>query len=62
MEWVKLPHERPCETCGAAFQRWVRSMGDGQRAVEVTFCPFCSLEVKRMVETEVLDTSRPALC
>jgi len=57
MSWVMLAHDYSCETCGAALQHWIRLMWNGQRTVEVTFCPVCSSEVKRMVEAEVLGTS-----
>ena len=62
MEWVKLPNFRSCETCGAALQRWVRLMTNGQRSIDVTFCPLCSLEVKAMLEVESLSTSGSTLC
>jgi len=62
MEWVKLPNLRPCETCGTALQHWVRLMTNGQRSIDVTFCPLCSLEVKAMVEAESLSTSGSTLC
>jgi len=41
MNWVTLAHDYSCETCGAALQHWVRLMWNGQRTVEVTFCPVC---------------------
>lgn len=62
MDWVKLPHECPCETCGTAVQHWVRQMGNGHRTVEITFCPMCSLEVKAMVEAEALNRLGSAQC
>jgi hypothetical protein len=61
MHWVMLAHDCSCETCGAALQHWIRLMWNGQRTVEVTFCPVCSSEVKRMVKTEVLSTSGSAV-
>ena len=50
MRWVKLIHKRSCETCGGDAERFVRLIGSGYRATEVTFCPACSPEVKRVVD------------
>jgi hypothetical protein len=50
MDWVKLPHERPCETCGATEHRWVRLTSHGGRIAEVTCCPVCSPEVNAVIE------------
>ncbi len=62
MIWVKQPHKSSCKTCGAAVQDWVRLMGNGHWTAEITFCPVCSLEVKTMVEAEVLNPSGSAPC
>lgn len=59
MNWIKLPHGFSCETCGAVLQHWARLMWNGNRTVEVTFCPVCCIEVKQMVEAEVLSTAGP---
>jgi hypothetical protein len=61
MHWVTLAHDHSCETCGAGLQHWIRLMWNGQRTVEVTFCPVCSSELKRMVEAEVLSASGSAV-
>ena len=50
MGWVRLPYERPCETCGGDVERFVRPTRNGCRATEITFCPICSPEVKRVVD------------
>ncbi len=55
MRWVKLIHKRSCETCGGDAERFVRLIGSGYRATEVTFCPACSPEVKRVVDIAVTD-------
>jgi len=55
MRWVKLIHKRSCERCGAHAERFVRLMRSGYRATEVTFCPVCSPEVKRVVDLAVTD-------
>ncbi len=55
MPWVKLIHKRSCERCGANAERFVRLMRNRCRATEVTFCPVCSPEVKRVVDIAVTD-------
>ncbi len=55
MPWVKLIHKRSCERCGANAECFVRLMRNGCRATEVTFCPVCSPEVKRVVDIAVTD-------
>ena len=55
MYWTRLIHKRSCETCGAHVERFVRLMRTGYRATEITFCPACSPEVKRVVDIAVTD-------
>jgi hypothetical protein len=55
MYWTRLIHKRSCETCGAHVERFVRLMRNGYRATEITFCPVCSPEVKRVVDIAVTD-------
>lgn len=55
MRWVKLIHKRSCERCGANAERFVRLMRNGYRASEVTFCPFCSPKVKRVLDLAVTE-------
>ncbi len=50
MRWIKLIHKRSCERCGANVECFVRLMRNGCRATEVTFCPACSPEVKKVVD------------
>jgi predicted nucleic acid-binding Zn ribbon protein len=50
MCWVRLLHKYSCEACGAHVERFVRLMRSGDRATEVTFCPACSPEVKKVVD------------
>ncbi len=55
MCWVRLLHNRSCERCGAHVECFVRLMRNGCRATEVTFCPACSPEVKKVVDIPVTD-------
>ncbi len=50
MYWTRLIHKHSCEACGAHVERFVRLMRNGCRATEITFCPVCSPEVKKVVD------------
>ncbi len=50
MYWTRLIHKHSCEACGAHVERFVRLMRNGYRATEITFCPACSPEVKKVVD------------
>ena len=56
MLWVRLRNDSSCKTCGAKAERYVRLINE-RRATEVTFCPVCYSEVKKVVDLNDLGRS-----